>query len=73
MDAKKINQKLKGEADRKATTLHLSQVIFQEFKEVCSPYSASRVIEEMMKEYIESLKTPKKSTAKSRKTSVKKN
>lgn len=56
MDANKIRQKLKGEADRKAHTFHISQSIFAEFRKACEPYSASRVIEEMMKEYIESAK-----------------
>ena len=66
MDAKKTIAKLKGEADRARMSLYLSQSIFKDFKEVCGDIAPSRVIEELMKEFIESSlgsnkKTPKKS------------
>lgn len=57
MNAKKIKQRLRGEADRKAHSLHLSQTIFNEFKELCGPISASRVIEEFMREFVDDLKS----------------
>ena len=73
MDAKKINYKLRGEADRKATTLHLSSTIYGEFRDACGEIAPSRVIEEMMKEYINTSKGQKPKPTKQKKSSVKKN
>jgi hypothetical protein len=54
MDARKTIEKLKGEADRTRMSLYLSQSIFNEFKSSCGDVAPSRVIEELMKEFIES-------------------
>ena len=66
MDAKKTIEKLKGEADRARMSLYLSQTIFNEFKTLCGEISPSRVMEELMKEFIkDSLKQkPKKKKGK---------
>ena len=54
MDAKKTIEKLKGETDRQRVSLYLSQSIFSDFKKICGKISTSRVIEELMKEFLES-------------------
>jgi hypothetical protein len=57
MDARKTIEKLKGEADRTRMSLYLSQSIFNEFKTACGEVAPSRVIEELMKEFVESAKS----------------
>jgi hypothetical protein len=59
MDAKKTIEKLKGEADRQRTSLYLSRALMDEFRKVCGSIAPSRVLEELMKEFIESSKTQK--------------
>lgn len=54
VDAKKTIQKLKGETDRTRLSLYLSQSIYAKFKEACEDVPPSRVIEELMKDFIES-------------------
>lgn len=56
MNAKKTIEKLRGEADRARMSLYLSQTIFQEFKRACGDVSPSRVMEELMKEFVEDFK-----------------
>lgn len=60
MDAKKTIDKLKGEADRVRMSLYLSQSVFDEFKAKCGELSSSRVIEELMKDFILSSKAHEK-------------
>ena len=67
MDAKKTIEKLKGETDRQRVSLYLSQSIFTDFKKICGEISTSRVIEELMKEFLESNKSDKKPTKKNSK------
>lgn len=52
MDSKKIIEKLRGEADRERVSLYLSKALMDELKAVCAPISASRVIEELIKEFL---------------------
>lgn len=59
MDAKKVMERLKGEADRKSMTLYLSESVFSEFKTKCGKVSPSKVLEELMKDFIESSKSGK--------------
>ena len=59
MDAKKILDRLKGEADRTRTSLYLSKSIMEDFKEACGVISPSRVMEDLMSEFIESYKQQK--------------
>ena len=53
MDAKKTLDKLRGEADRKTFSIYVSETIFEEFKAVCGPIAPSKVLEELMKEFVE--------------------
>ena len=66
MDAKKTIDKLRGESDRERVSLYLSQSILKDFKLACVEVSPSRVMEELMKEFIESAKKtrPSKNTNK---------
>lgn len=57
MDANKILAKLKGETDRARTSLYLSRSIMEEFKSHCGAISPSRVMEDLMSEFIESHKS----------------
>jgi hypothetical protein len=59
MDAKKTIEKLRGETDRARVSLYLSQSILNEFKEACSGISPSKVMEELMKDFIASDKKNK--------------
>lgn len=68
MDAKKTIEKLRGESDRARVSLYLSQSIFADFREVCGDVSPSKVIEELMREFVEDAR---KATIK--KTATKKN
>lgn len=64
MDAKKTIEKLRGETDRIRVSLYLSQSILTEFKEACGDVSPSRVMEELMKEFVQDAKNPRKKKAK---------
>jgi hypothetical protein len=57
MESKKILSKLKGESDRTRVSLYLSQSILNEFKGVCEGVSPSKVMEELMKEFINDSKS----------------
>lgn len=71
IDAKKTMEKLRGEADRSNKTLYLSRMLFAEFESFCGDISPSKVIEELMREFIESSKLGR--PVKSRKAPGKKN
>jgi hypothetical protein len=60
MDTKKIMDKLKGESDRKRVSLYLSESTLEAFKKACHPIAPSKVMEELMKEFVESRKRPNK-------------
>lgn len=64
MDAKKTIAKLRGESDRIRTSLYLSQSILADFKDVCGDVSPSKVMEELMKQFVESSKNSKKKSRK---------
>lgn len=72
MDANKILMRLRGESDRERISLYLSKSILKEFKDCCGDKSVSRVLEEMMREFVDSANN---STSKPKKASkkVKKN
>lgn len=61
MDAKRILERLKGDADRERTSLYLSRSTMEEFKQACLEMAPSRVMEELMKNFIASSKLPQKS------------
>jgi hypothetical protein len=56
MDAKKTIEKLRGEADRTRLSLYISQAIYADFKKACGQLSPSKVVEELMREFVEDLK-----------------
>lgn len=60
MDARKILDRLKGEADRMRTSLYLSKSIMEDFKQACGGISPSRVMEDLMTDFIESHKMQEK-------------
>ena len=60
VDAKKIIKKLKGEgADNVSATLYLDKKTYEKFREACKQVgpevSPSKVINELMKEFIDSI------------------
>jgi hypothetical protein len=66
MDPKKTLEKLRGEADRERTSLYLSKSIMEEFKVYCGDISPSRVMEELMREFVEKIKAAEAATGKKR-------
>lgn len=64
MDAKKTIEKLRGESDRIRCSLYLSESLMSDFKEACMDVSPSKVMEVLMKEFIDSSKNSKPSTKK---------
>lgn len=46
-------EKLKGEADRERTSLYLSKSLMESFKEACGGISPSRVMEDLMRDFVE--------------------
>lgn len=59
VDAKKMLEKIKV-VDRGPVNLYLDKSLYQSFKKACGDISASKVLEEFMREFIESAETPKK-------------
>jgi hypothetical protein len=64
MDAKKTIEKLRGESDRMRMSLYISQSIYEDFRKACGEVSPSRVMEELMREFVADLKTTKKKSKK---------
>lgn len=58
--AQKTLHKLRGERDRNSTTVYVSLSILEEFKGLCGEISPSRVLEELMREFIDDLKPREK-------------
>lgn len=57
IDAKKTLQKLKGEElNRGPVSVYLDKDVFKEFKKACGNVPHSRVLEELMREFIDSAK-----------------
>lgn len=54
INAKRILERLEPEQGRGAVSLYLSQSIYKRFKKACGKVSPSKVIEELMKEFIAS-------------------
>ncbi len=59
IDAKKIKEQL-SEKKRAPVTLYLNTELYFSFKKACDPVSPSRVIEKLMADFNESLKSNKK-------------
>jgi hypothetical protein len=52
VDRKKILEKARRKEDKKKVTLYLSESLYEEFKEACDGIPASRVIEELLKDFV---------------------
>ena len=57
-DANQLIQKLKGETDRERFSLYLSSSVYNSFKEACEDIPPSRVVEELMRDFINSHNKP---------------
>jgi hypothetical protein len=57
IDSIAILEKLELEDDRTKVSLYLSKGVYSKFKKACGKAPASRVMEELMKEFLENLKT----------------
>jgi hypothetical protein len=57
IDGKAILDKLANQVtDRKKVSLYLSESLYEDFKKKCGKGLASQVMEELMKQFLESLK-----------------
>ncbi len=56
IDAKAIKAKLSLKDDRTKVSLYLSKELYLQFKKACGVAPASRVMEELMAEFIRSLR-----------------
>lgn len=57
IDAKKTLQKLRGEETKKGkVTLYLDRELYSHFKKTCDDVAPSRVIEELMRDFVQSAK-----------------
>jgi len=72
MNAKKTLKKLRGESDRATHSIYISKAIMKEFGKACEPIGHSRVLEELMREFLDDLSLKAK-TATLKKVSIKKN
>lgn len=59
IDSKAILEKLELEDDRGKVTLYLSKSLYGKFKKICGKAPASRVVEELMKQFISNVKNDK--------------
>jgi hypothetical protein len=57
VDSSKILEKLATEEDRERVSLYLSKHVYEDFKKACQNAPVSRVVEELMKEFIKSTKS----------------
>ncbi|MDZ4662967.1 MAG: hypothetical protein SGJ18_15245 [Pseudomonadota bacterium] len=60
INANKILDKLSLEEDREKVSLYLSRSLYERFKKVCGSAPASRVMEELMKSFMEDLSKTRK-------------
>ena len=58
ISANNILTKLRGESDRQRITLYMSKGIFEAFRKKCKDIAASKVLEEMMKDFVSSVDRP---------------
>lgn len=57
IDAKSIIKKIKQEEeDRTKTSLYLSKKLYEEFKKKCGDLPTSRVLEELIRQFVDDLK-----------------
>jgi hypothetical protein len=58
--AQKIIERLTLEEDRSKVSLYLSKSVYEDFKKVCGSAPASRVMEELMKDFISNVQQTRK-------------
>ncbi len=58
-NAKEIIEKYESEEDREKVSLYLSKSIYEKFKKTCRTAPASKIMEHLMKLFIESAKNGK--------------
>lgn len=56
INAQEIINKLELEDDRTKVSLYLSKSLYNRFKKACGKAPASRVMEELMREFLDSVK-----------------
>jgi hypothetical protein len=64
---KKTIERLRGEADRESMSLYISRTVFNEFKKACENVTPSRVLEELMRDFVDSYKKESKKKKKNSK------
>ena len=52
-DPKLTIERLRGETDRMSMSLYLSKSVYEKFKQSCEEIPPSKVIEELMREFVE--------------------
>jgi hypothetical protein len=60
MDSKKILEKVRGESAKTKISLYLSKALIEEFKEACGDIPPSRIVEALLKDFLQSVKTQEK-------------
>jgi hypothetical protein len=55
MNAKKTLRKLRGESDRASHSVYISKTIMSEFSKACGDAGHSRVLEELIREFLDDL------------------
>lgn len=63
IDAKEILNRLKTKNDRIRRSIFVSLSIYNEFQEACGEVPTSTVIEDLMKQFVESARGKKKSNS----------
>ena len=63
VDAKEILNRLK-KADRIRRTIYVSESVYEESQKACGKVSASNVLEELMRQFVESTKNEKRQSGK---------
>jgi len=59
IDAKSIKERLELNDDRQKVSLYLSRKLYKDFQRACGKAPASRVMEELMQQFIDSDKVHK--------------
>ena len=72
MNAKKTLHRLRGESDKITSSIYVSKTILEDFKKACGKTGHSRVIEELMREFVDDLSLRSKAST-LKKATVKKN
>ncbi len=60
MESKKLIEKLKGQSEKARVSLYLNVKLFNEFKVACGTVPPSRIVEELIRNFMEGLKKENK-------------